>query len=259
MGICFAIIPFDSGGPFDKRFDDSIAPAITAAGLEPYRIDRDANAVILIDDIETGIRGADICFADITTDNANVWYELGFALASGKEVVLICEEGKREFPFDIRHRRIIKYKTEAPRDFVKLTEELSAALTAALNRRQTMEAAASPSVVAPVAGLSPQELSALVSIAESDEPIASWTLRHQMSNVGFTDIATKLATRRIQALGLVDSTWTEDRDGNSFTAYVATDQGMDWLERNQSKLVLRYERAKEPSKVVEPDIDDLPF
>lgn len=43
MSTCFVIQPFD-GGPFDKRYDDVIAPAIVAAGLEPYRVDRDPRA-----------------------------------------------------------------------------------------------------------------------------------------------------------------------------------------------------------------------
>jgi len=52
MEICFVIQPFDSGGVFDKRYADVFEPAIKAAGLEPYRIDRDYNTVIPIEDIE---------------------------------------------------------------------------------------------------------------------------------------------------------------------------------------------------------------
>lgn len=40
MNRCFVIQPFDKG-KFDKRFDDVLAPAIAAAGLEAYRVDRD--------------------------------------------------------------------------------------------------------------------------------------------------------------------------------------------------------------------------
>ena len=74
MGTCFAIQPFDRGGQFDKRFEDVIAPAIIATGLEPYRVDRDPSVSIPIEDIESGIRTADICIAEITTDNPNVWF-----------------------------------------------------------------------------------------------------------------------------------------------------------------------------------------
>ena len=53
MGRCFVIQPFDNGGPFDKRYEDVIVPAITEAGLEPYRVDRDPSVNIPIDEIET--------------------------------------------------------------------------------------------------------------------------------------------------------------------------------------------------------------
>jgi len=39
MTTCFVIQPFDSG-KFDKRFMDVYKPAIEAAGLEAYRVDR---------------------------------------------------------------------------------------------------------------------------------------------------------------------------------------------------------------------------
>ena len=76
MPTCFIIQPFDAG-KFDKRFEDVYEPAIRAAGVEPYRVDRDPGVDVPIDAIEDCIRGAAVCLADITTDNPNVWYELG--------------------------------------------------------------------------------------------------------------------------------------------------------------------------------------
>lgn len=81
MDRCFVIQPFD-GGTFDARYEDIIAPAVSAAGLEAYRVDRDPNVSIPIQDIENGIRNSRLCLADITLDNPNVWFELGFAFAS---------------------------------------------------------------------------------------------------------------------------------------------------------------------------------
>jgi nucleoside 2-deoxyribosyltransferase len=124
MPTCFVIQPFD-GGPFDKRYEDTLAPAIRAAGIDPYRVDRDENAVIPIESIEEGIRRADVCLADITTDNPNVWLEVGFALASGKSVVLVCSHERVKFPFDVQHRTIIRYKTEAKRDFETLADQVT--------------------------------------------------------------------------------------------------------------------------------------
>jgi nucleoside 2-deoxyribosyltransferase len=117
---CFVMQPFDKG-KFDKRFDDVIKPAVTRANLIAYRIDRDPSVSIPIEDIESGIRDSDVCLADITTDNPNVWFELGYALAIHKDVVLICSnERATKYPFDVQHRNIIGYKVDAPSDFMEL-------------------------------------------------------------------------------------------------------------------------------------------
>ena len=115
INTCFIIQPFDHGEVFDKRYDDILVPAITEGGLNAYRVDRDPSANILIENIEEGIRDASICLADITIDNPNVWYELGFAFASKKDVILICSEERSVFPFDVQHRRIITYRTGSPK------------------------------------------------------------------------------------------------------------------------------------------------
>ena len=130
MGNCFVIQPFDKGR-FDKRFDDHFAPAIRKSGLEPYRVDRDPSVRVPIQSIHDGINEADACLVDITTNNPNVWYELGYGLAGGKEVILVCSEEREDnFPFDVRHLNIIHYSTSSGSDFKKLetiiTEQLSA-------------------------------------------------------------------------------------------------------------------------------------
>jgi hypothetical protein len=76
MATCFVIQPFDAGN-FDGRYRDIFKPAIQAADFEPYRVDEDPSVSIPIDVIEKQIRAAAAaCLADITTDNANVWFEL---------------------------------------------------------------------------------------------------------------------------------------------------------------------------------------
>src|SRR5882762_2023519 len=89
------------------------------------------STTVPIDDIEAGIRASDICLADITTDNPNIWYEVGFAFANEKPVVLICAKVRpTNPPFDVRHRQIIFYSLDAPSDFTRLQKEISARLKA---------------------------------------------------------------------------------------------------------------------------------
>src|SRR5437868_6441319 len=93
-------------------------PAISAAGLEAYRVDRDPRVSIPIEEIEAGIRNAEVCIADITTDNTNVLFELAFAIASQRYVVIVCSsERYSRFPFDIQNLSIITYDTESSSEF----------------------------------------------------------------------------------------------------------------------------------------------
>jgi len=257
MGFCFVIQPFDD--PNDKRFEDVFVPAIKDAGLDAYRVDRDPSATILIEEIEDRINASEACLADITIDNPNVWYELGYALAAGKEVVLVCAEGRRDrFPFDIQHRRVIKYKVESPRDFDQLKADISTQLGAKLERRATMEIVATRALAAPQAGLNPQQLAALVAIAQqqvTNEGLAIYQIRTEMSNVGFTEIATTIAIRSLIRMGLVETfVAAEYNQDEEYTAYRATERGLDWLEQNQDKLSLRSDATPRRR-----DIDDLPF
>jgi nucleoside 2-deoxyribosyltransferase len=95
MPRCFVIQPFDDGGPYDKRYWDILAPAIKDADLEPYRVDEDRSVSVPIDDIEKNIEASEICLADITLDNANIWYEVGYAFANDKPVVMVCGNAGR--------------------------------------------------------------------------------------------------------------------------------------------------------------------
>jgi hypothetical protein len=134
MSTCFVIQPFDKG-PYDKRYFEVLEPAINEAGLKPYRVDQDPSVSVPIEDIENGIRSATACLADITTNNPNIWYEVGYARSCDKPVVLICADPRPEpYPFDVRHRHVISYKTDSAGDFTKLRQEVTARLAAQVKK-----------------------------------------------------------------------------------------------------------------------------
>ena len=54
-----------------------------------------------------------------------MWYELGYAFALEKDVIMICDESRSIFPFDIRHKNIITYKTESASDFELLKTKIT--------------------------------------------------------------------------------------------------------------------------------------
>jgi nucleoside 2-deoxyribosyltransferase len=257
MPTCFVIQPFD-GGPFDKRFEDTLAPAITAAGVEPYRVDRDDSAVVPIQSIQEGIRRADVCLADISTDNPNIWFEVGFAIAMGKHIELVCSHERQKFPFDVQHRTIIRYKTQAQRDFESLAERVTRRLKAAIAKQNEIASIEDLEPIANREGLSSHEIVALVIIAqELDRDLTSHMLRQNMGGAGYTDIAIALAVRSLGKKQFIAAVSDQDFNGNEFNRYQATEAGYRWLENNQNKLTLnRKTRNRDQS---EPGAEDIPF
>lgn len=268
MGTCFVIQPFD-GGKFDKRYEDVFRPAIEAANLEPYRVDRDPSVAIPIEDIESGIRRADVCLADISADNPNVWFELGFAIAAEKQVILICSSERSErFPFDVQHRSILNYKTDSTRDFQELAASITTRIKAALAKNLELGSLAKMNAVADTQGLSQHEIVALVTAAQSmnapDDYASSYTVRQDMNAAGFTDIAVALAIAGLVKKEMLTTQRLSDRDYNEeYIAYTVLPRGFDWLDANLDKLVLK-KSASVPTNQEFKDIDfgeedDIPF
>jgi hypothetical protein len=168
MPTCFVIQPFDAD-KFDKRFEEVYSPSIQAAGLDPYRVDRDPAVEVPIDAIESGIRSAAVCLADITTDNPNVWYELGFAFAAGRPVVMVCSEERtgKKYPFDIQHRTITIYKADSPSDFETLKSAITSRVKALISRTEALRVFEASEQVAPIHGLTQPELAVLATVAGS--------------------------------------------------------------------------------------------
>jgi len=245
MKKCFVMQPFD-GGTYDKRYESVFKPAIVAANLEPYRVDHDAAVSIPIVDIENGIRNANICFAEITTDNPNVWFELGFAFAVPREVVMVSsDERKTKYPFDVQHRSIIKYNTTAPQDFDALRGKITERLKAVLMKNEEIGRVASLSPVKDTEGLTQHELVGLVTVMQNsfltgDGVAVTHRIKEDMNTAGFTDIAVSIALKTLSLKGMVQSsTWNDERDGSPYLVYKTTEKGEQWLIANQDKLVLK--------------------
>ena len=259
MGKCFVIQPFDKSR-FDKRFDDHFAPAIRKAGLEPYRVDRDPSVRVPIESIQTGIIESNACLADITTNNPNVWYELGYALASQKEVILVCSEERSDaFPFDVRHLNIIHYAIASGSDFKKLEQDITAQLTARIKERQNLQNIASMSPLKEVEGLSPHEtavLAVLIANADTlDSSVAPWTLKNDMEKAGFTAVAINLSVVSLLRKKMIKVVEEEDYNGEVAKMYELEQTGMQWLLQNQDKLTLNFEKPVDTKIIAADDLN----
>lgn len=256
MPTCFVIQPFDSG-KFDKRFEDVYRPAIEAAGLEAYRVDKDPAVAVPIDSIEEGIRQATVCLADITADNPNVWYELGYAFASGKPVAMVCSDERtgKKYPFDIQHRTVIPYQADSPSDFDKLKVSLTRRIEAMVKKAETLEQISSSDSVAPIRGLTQPEVLILAILAgtNSDSSIAvgTFTAKRDAERAGVTGVGFNLSVRRLVGKHFIESEqiWDE-RSEEPYEGLRVTNLGWEWIEANESLFVLHR-----PSK----DDDKIPF
>ena len=258
MPTCFVIQPFDSG-KFDKRFDDVYVPAIEAAGLEAYRVDRDPGVEVPIEAIEEGIRNAAVCLADITTDNPNVWYELGFAFAAGRSVVMVCsnERTSGRYPFDIQHRTVINYKPESPSDFENLKSSLSERIRALLNKTEALRQIAESDQIAPTQGLTQTELMVLAVLAGNTafpgETSTVYSLKDSSERSGLTSIGFSLAFRRLVAKKLFEIVEKYDEQADEpYNTTRLTESGWNWIENNESLFVLKKPSPKPIEK-------DIPF
>jgi nucleoside 2-deoxyribosyltransferase len=171
---CFMIQPFNE--KFDKLYKDIYKPAIETTECEPYRVDEDDSVANIAERIRKKIRGARICLADITEDNPNVWYEVGFAHAQGKQIVLIAET-KDKIPFDMSGEKVIFYDTSSPSDFEDLKENISNAMQSRLKiSNKTVEL--QQSYLENTEGLSPEAIKVIECLMEAyPRPLTSDDLK----------------------------------------------------------------------------------
>jgi len=96
---------------FDRVYQDLIAPAIEEADLEPLRADEEMAGGIIHKPMYERLILCEYAVADLTTANANVFYELGLRHAVRQwSTVLIFAEGGSQLPFDVAPLRALPYK-----------------------------------------------------------------------------------------------------------------------------------------------------
>lgn len=98
-------------------------------------------------------------------DNPNVWYELGFAFAIGKDVVMVTKE-RQKFPFDIQHRQIINYKTTSKSEYEKLEIAIKEKLVGLIGKQKSVNQILE-NPIKESKGIKPHELTMMLLIMEN--------------------------------------------------------------------------------------------
>lgn len=117
----FTVMPFE---PDDLQFvyRHVVLPSLEKCGVVCIRGDDMFGSGVIMEDVLKWIESADIVLADLTGQNANVFYEVGIAHAKEKPVLLFAQS-LDDVPFDLRHRRIVPY-TYSPPGVMALGEKL---------------------------------------------------------------------------------------------------------------------------------------
>ena len=114
--LCFVVMPFGlkpdgHGGSvdFDAVYAELLAPAIRAAELEPLRADQDLVGGMIHKPMFERLILADYAVADLTTANANVFYELGVRHAARPYSTVLVSADVKRAPFDLAPDRVLAY------------------------------------------------------------------------------------------------------------------------------------------------------
>ena len=125
---CFIVCPIgEEGSEIRRKSDDLlefiIEPICNQKGYDIVRADKILNNDRIDDSILKYLNEAELVIADVTQNNANVFYELGFRTATGKPVIQIAEDGTK-LPFDIQNIRTHFYNIDNTRKTQEFKQKL---------------------------------------------------------------------------------------------------------------------------------------
>lgn len=269
--ICFVIQAFDQG-KFDRRYFETIKPALDKAGVDPQRADDILGLNPIINKIEIAIESAAICIAEVSEDNPNVWLELGYALALNRPTVILCDKSVRpKLPFDIQHRPVILYRTDSRSGFDELERDI---IKYVKNQLETEQQTKRTYTLKPgsetSSDLAKYEVSILATaFAAWPTPagsISHWDLEKKLRSEGYTDVGLALGVSKLIGRNYIVERLLMEEDshyGSLETKYYQiTPDGINWIEGHAELLTLEIEKPRRPSSVLASleDLDDnIPF
>jgi len=264
---CFIIQAFD-GGKYDRRYSETIRPALLKANVEPQRADEILGLNPVIEKIEAAIDAAAICVAEVSEDNPNIWLELGYALALNRPTVILCDKAVRpRLPFDIQHRPVILYRTDSRSGYEELERDIIKYVT---NQLSTERRIAQTLVLKPgresSTDLEKFEVTILTTIfafwPTTMGSIGHWDLEQKMRSTGYNDVALALGlTSLLRRDFIVVRSVEEDTSDGPATLkhYQVTPAGIGWIESHRDLLELTTRKPQKKAKGVEDLDDDIPF
>lgn len=127
---CFVIGPIGEAGSETRNRADYlleyiIKPAVFEHGYYAFRADEVTEPGMISDQVIIDTLESDLVIADLTSHNANAFYELGIRhTGSNKPTIHMILEDE-DPPFDVKDHRYIPYRLDNPRDLSSAMKRLS--------------------------------------------------------------------------------------------------------------------------------------
>ena len=142
--LCFVIMPFgnkkDAEGNeinFDEVYNLFIHPAIDAAQMEPIRADEETVNGIIHKPMYERLILCDYAVADLTTANANVFYELGIRHAVKPYTTITIFASGAKLPFDLNSIRCLPYAYDKKKHLTNIKNDIAALAQQLKNAKKT--------------------------------------------------------------------------------------------------------------------------
>jgi nucleoside 2-deoxyribosyltransferase len=117
----FVLMPFDAA--FDDLYRFGIKEPAERLGIMAERVDEQIYSEGILERIYRQIELADIIIADMSGQNFNVFYEIGYAHAKSKLCIRLTKDPS-DIPFDLKHRRHVIHGGSIKRLEKALIDEL---------------------------------------------------------------------------------------------------------------------------------------
>lgn len=108
----FVLMPFSD--EFDHIYESGIKSAADELGAYAERVDEQNFRESILDRVYNQINKADVIVADMTGRNPNVFYEVGYAHALGRLVILLAQKDD-DITFDLKHQQCVVYGGDVER------------------------------------------------------------------------------------------------------------------------------------------------
>lgn len=106
-----AFIAMDFSNEFDELRENGIVPAIAGSNFDAFCLKGLEHNDHIDDRMVLEIRKSRFVVAEVSTANANVYFEAGLALGAGIPVIWLCSDSEKHIrKFDVEHFNHIFYK-----------------------------------------------------------------------------------------------------------------------------------------------------